>query len=187
MKRLVGYATVAAVCLLAGRLSTRVLREQVTTTRLSPDELLRAVLVEYPYPGFIDRNFQVRIEEVKGASRTIFRSPDEGRPTGSERFLWSRDGSRLVLLGKHFYVTEGVRLQNGEFLYLLYDFPTGRLWCNADQSRAPRFGESELRGYDFGEPLVLTKAKGGLQGSSDPVPGVSIRSSVRPMSGGGGL
>ena len=96
-------------------------------------------------------------------------SPDES-PTGigSERFLWSKDSKRLLLVGKCFWVREGVQLESGEFLYFLYDVPSGQVWCNSDH-RGPPFGPNELAGYDFGESLTLKPmAKGNEQPQNRP-------------------
>jgi hypothetical protein len=58
---------------------------------------LRVILVERP--TFIARNFEVWLENIdSGRERTVFRSPDAGRPVGSERIVWSVDGSRFLLL-----------------------------------------------------------------------------------------
>ena len=148
---------VAIVAVLLGRFTANTFRGETTTSLLSPDEKLRAVLVECS-PRFIDRNFRVYLESTdSGALREIFLSPDEGAPIGSERFLWSRDGKRLLLLGRHFLVEKESQLQNGEMLYLMYDVVSGRLWCNARQLGGPRFGSDEIAGYDFGEPLVCER------------------------------
>jgi len=87
----------------------------------------------------------------------LFRSvsPDESPlGIGSERFLWSADSKRVLLVGKRFWVREGVQLVGGEFLYFLYDVPSRQVWCNSD-SQGPPFGPNELAGYDFGESLTL--------------------------------
>jgi hypothetical protein len=149
---------VAVLGVLLGWFTANAFRRETTTSLLSPDEGLRAVLVESS-PRFIDRNFRVYLESTDSHTlREIFRSPDEGMPIGSERFLWSRDGKRLLLLGRHFFVEKGAQLPNGELLYLMYDIPSGRIWCNAKQSGRGRFGSDELAGCDFGEPLLLKRA-----------------------------
>jgi hypothetical protein len=152
MKRRLIYAAVVAL-VLAGLFAA--LRREETTSLLSPDQRLRAVLLDRPHFPSIDRNFVVRIEETEGVSRKVFMSPDES-PTGigSERFLWSKDSKRLLLVGKRFWVREGVQLESGEFLYFLYDVPSGQVWCNSDR-QGPPFGPNELAGYDFGESLTL--------------------------------
>jgi hypothetical protein len=116
----------------------------VTVTSLSPDDALRVILVERP--GF-DRNFELRLTQVRtGEARTVFQSPDEGRPSGSERIVWSADGSRFLLLGRHFFVTERAKLAGGEQAYLMMDVRSGQQWCNASQQpRLPGFGVDELR------------------------------------------
>ncbi len=97
----------------------------------------------------------MRIEEAGGASRTVFTSPDEPPSgIGQERFLWSKDGTRLLLVGKRFWVRDEAKPADGECLYFLYDVPSGRVWCNSDK-QGPPFGTAELAGYDFGEELTL--------------------------------
>ena len=93
---------------------------------------------------------------------TIFRSPDEGRPIGSERFIWSVDGQYLLLVGRHFYVEGSVRLRTGEELYLLYHLPTRRLRCNARPAQSDRFGFSDLAGISFVEPLTPAETPGAV-------------------------
>ena len=116
------------------------LRLEETTSLWSPDQRLRAVLLDRPHFPSVDRNFVVRIEETEGVSREVFMSPDESPSgIGSERFLWSKDSTRLLLVGKRFWVREGVQLESGEFLYFLYDVPSGQVWCNSDH-RGPPFG-----------------------------------------------
>jgi hypothetical protein len=104
----------------------------VTLTCLSPDDKIRVTLVERRLD--IDRNFHLRLEDVKtGNVKVIFRSPDEGRPVGSERIIWSVDSTRFVLLGRHFYQADAERLSTGEQPYLMIDVFSGRTWCNAHQ------------------------------------------------------
>ncbi|MDH3274880.1 MAG: hypothetical protein OEM99_10120 [Gammaproteobacteria bacterium] len=118
--------------------------EQVTVASLAPDEATRVWVVELP--RFIDRNFAVRVEDLEtGNLTTIFTSPDEGRPVGSERIVWATDGSRFVLLGRHFYVHPEASLPSGESLYLLYDLRSGELWSNAaQQTELPTFSREDL-------------------------------------------
>jgi hypothetical protein len=120
--------------------------ERVTVISLSPDETTRVWVVELP--RFIDRNFAVRVEDLQaGNLKTIFTSPDEGRPIGSERIVWATDSSRFLLLGRHFYVRPEGKLASGESLYLLYDLRTGDLWSNAaQQTKYPAFMQEDLTG-----------------------------------------
>ena len=129
---------------------------RVTTMLFSPDESMRAVLVEKR--SFIDRNFEIRLEwwgSGGATSRTIiFSSPDEGRPVGTERFLWSRDSGKLLLVGKHFFTADDARLPTGEYLYFLYDVATGTKRCNASQGGLyPPFTLSDTAGIGLVEPL----------------------------------
>ncbi len=134
-------------------------REETTTTLLSPDERTLALLVELP--GFLDRNFDVRLrrrDDPKLVTETIFSSPDEGRPVGSERFIWSLDGEWLLLVGRHFCVKGSCRLTSGEDVYLLCNVPTGTTWSNAAQAADYEpFGAEKLVGIDFGQSVKLHK------------------------------
>jgi hypothetical protein len=98
-------------------------------------------------PRLIDRNFELRIENLEkpGVMRTVFRSPDEGRPEGSERVLWSGDGRRFVLVGRHFHVEPSAVLPGGEQVYLYYNVDTGETRCNGTQSDLPRVTIETLR------------------------------------------
>jgi hypothetical protein len=94
--------------------------------------------------GRMDRNFEIWLErKADGFKTNIFRSPDEGRPIGTERIIWSRDHSQFVLVGQHFLVDDGPRIPI-ETLYLLYDIPTGKLWCNASQATGTRFSQTNF-------------------------------------------
>jgi hypothetical protein len=63
-----------------------------TLSCLSPDDRMRVQLTEIKTRFRIDRNFQLRLEDMNSLqSRIVFRSPDEGSPIGSERVIWSVD------------------------------------------------------------------------------------------------
>jgi hypothetical protein len=127
---------------------------QITTAAYSPDGQHRADLVDRKL-HMIDRNFRIRIVELSGSSQFVFHSPDENPLNiGQERFLWSQDGRRLLLVGRGFWVRKGAELANGESLYFLWDAASGKSWCNSDQ-RGPPFDITELEGFDFGENLEL--------------------------------
>lgn len=128
-----------------------ILRDRTTVTSLSPDDRVRARLVERP--GWIDRNFDVILERLDDGTKTVvFSSPDEGRPEGSERFLWSRDGTMLLLVGRHFIVRPpSMALETGETVYLLYHLPSRRTWCNSEQqARFPPIPNDLSSRVDFG-------------------------------------
>ena len=116
-----------------------------TLVSLSPDDRWRVTLIERRLD--VDRNFQLRLEDVKtGKVRVIFRSPDEGFPVGSERIVWSADGSRFLLLGRHFYKADATRLSSGEQLYLMMDLQSGKISCNGhQQSDYPAFSIDDVR------------------------------------------
>jgi hypothetical protein len=130
--------------------------ERITVARLSPDETFRASLSERTGTG---RLFDVRIENlITRKTITVFRSPDEGGPYGSERLIWSKDGTKLLLVGRHFFVKEDLFLDNGDQLYFLYEVPTGRSWCNAEglTGVAP-LKAIVVEGIDFTEPVRLKR------------------------------
>jgi hypothetical protein len=107
----------------------------------SADGAYRVTLLELPN---FDRNFEIWLERAKDGFKTnIFRSPDEGRPVGTERIIWSGDHSQFVLVGRKFSVEDGPRIPM-ETLYVLYDIPTSSLWCNANQAPGPRFTKTNF-------------------------------------------
>jgi hypothetical protein len=127
-----------------------------TVTRLSPDETLRASLVERGFAS-TDRNFQIRLEDLaRGGTERLFHSPDEGGPFGSERLIWSKDGKWLLLVGRHFFVKEDLFLDNGDQLYFLYEVATGKAWTNAkDNFDLPALKAETIHGIEFTEPIRL--------------------------------
>ena len=117
---------------------TRLVARTTTTSRLSPDETIRARLLEGPGSLSLIRNFSIRLEDLaRDKVATIFRSPDEGGPPGTERLIWSKDGTKLLLVGRHFFVKEDLFLDNGDQLYFLHDLPTGKSWCNSAEATPP--------------------------------------------------
>ena len=132
--------------------------ERVTTSRLSPDETLRAVLVELHVNIQLDRNLSIRLDRRKphDTVNLLQSSNDEGKPAGSERFVWSKDGSKLLLLGRHFYVRDDLLLDTGDQAYFLHDRRAGRSWINADvYGRLPPLTADLIAAIDWAEPVVL--------------------------------
>lgn len=116
-----------------------------TTRLLSPDERFLAVLRETP--ALVDRNFRVEItRRDTDTSDVVFTSPDEGLPTGSERFIWGSESQYVLLVGRHFHVVDGARkTERGEAWYLLCDAESGRVWSNAAQMPdVPRIDEAPI-------------------------------------------
>ncbi len=148
-----------------GFLAGRHWAERTTTSRLSPDETLRASVVEPAWRG-IDRNFRIRIEDrARGTTTTIFRSPDEGDPAGTERLIWSKDGTKLLLVGRHFFVKDDLFLDDGDQAYLLYDVREGRAWLNAHElPDAPRLTAAMIDPIEFTEPIRWRGAPPTLDG-----------------------
>ena len=83
----------------------------------------------------------------------IFSSPDEGRPPGTERLMWTAGSECVALLGRRFYVEEDFRLRNGECLYLVYRLTTHDLWCNAKQATTPRLSLPDAVRMGFELPV----------------------------------
>jgi hypothetical protein len=109
--------------------------EIVTASAPSPDGKSKVLLIEKD-DFRIDRNFDVFLEDCSTATpkRTLlFSSPDEGKPVGTERFVWSKDSQFILLVGRQFGTKGDVKLKSGESLYLLYDVKNAILRCNASQ------------------------------------------------------
>jgi len=117
----------------------------------SPDETFRVSLVDQPVFLMPDRNFEVHLEEVaRRHTRVVSRLPEAGVPAGSERVVWSADGSRFLVLGRHFSVADPGNLSTGEQAYLMMDVRSGEVWCNSTQPSArPGFGVEEVRAVEW--------------------------------------
>lgn len=147
------FAVLGGLLVYGGVFSEASRATTVSLASIAPDGRFLAEIVEKT-DGRLDRNFFVRILDLKtGATTNIYNSPDEG-PPGTERIVWSADGSRLLLVGNKFLVDELGRMPDGHQLYLLYDFTTGSLKCNASQDgRYEGFGAAELDGIDWREKV----------------------------------
>jgi hypothetical protein len=122
----------------------------VTLVSLSPDDLTQVILIDSPLIA-LDRNIQVVVEDCRSRSRrTVFVTPDEGKPAGSERGIWSTDSTKFLLLGRHFFVADRGQLANGEQAYLLLDLRDGHIRCNGrDWNEADGFGMTDLQAIDW--------------------------------------
>jgi hypothetical protein len=118
----------------------------VTASAAAPDGRMVVQLVD---PGrLLDRNFIIRLRGSSGWWRQVWASPDEDLP-GGERFVWSRDGGHVLLIGPKFFALPESCLASGEFLYLDLDTKTGAVRSNATQSKGPRFTLADLTGLEF--------------------------------------
>jgi hypothetical protein len=111
--------------------------------------------------GRFDRNFFLRLSDLgSGNATNIFYSPDEGCPI-DERIIWSRDGSRVLLVGREFCVDVNSILPDGQMLYLLYDLKSGNLKCNSNQQeKYPGFNRKDLEAIDWMESIENGSANG---------------------------
>lgn len=125
-------------------------QEQVSLESTSPGGSFMVQIVELPV---FDRNFQVRLIPEGKPPEVIYSSPDEGRPVGTERIIWSKDGDHFLLVGKEFAAGKEARLANGEYLYLLYQVSKKKVHANALQAKHPRFTFDDLNGIEFAEKL----------------------------------
>lgn len=163
VKKALIVSTIVALLLAIGHL--RWLADSTTTQSLSPDEAYRVHLVESRpnLPLKLDRNFRVVLASLDKDDKheitreTVFTSPDEGRPIGSERFIWSKDSEYVLLVGKRFLVATDLPLGHGEQAYFLYHLPSKRSWTNAKQGSGKhgKLTEYELRQIDFAQPVAL--------------------------------
>ncbi|HEY1375861.1 MAG TPA: hypothetical protein VGF55_03670 [Gemmataceae bacterium] len=127
----------------------------VTLVSVSPGDGFRVRLLENQR-DFIDRTFVVEVQSRdysdpdRDGPNVIFRSPDEGGPPGSERVVWSKDGARFLLVGRHFAAPTAPTLATGEIVYLMYDRRTRDVWCNSDQQKTyPHFSLDDLKGREW--------------------------------------
>jgi hypothetical protein len=121
-------------------------KSDATCAAISPDGRWAALLVERN-AGPLDRQFEVRLERRDSSHSTIvFTSPDEGRPVGTERFIWSGCSDYFLLVGRRFFVITGTPVTaDGEDAYLLHQVSAGLSWCNArQQSGLPPIRQSHL-------------------------------------------
>lgn len=141
------HASIALVLLFAVCGCRR--NDSISLASSSPDGAYRVEIAEHS--DRLDRNFHLRLHHLAGKTvATVFDSPDEGRPVGTERIVWSRDSSRFVLIGRHFFVGDEARLTNGEAIYLLYDIKSGSIRCNAtQQSKYLNFTRDDLKNSDW--------------------------------------
>ena len=132
---------------------------ETTVTRLSPDETIRARLVETSPSWSTDRNFRVQLDSlIEGTTTVLYASPGEGRPEGTERLIWSKDGAWLLLVGRHFFVKEDLYLDNGDQAYFLYHMPSGKAWLNsAGSDRLPALKARAIDAIEFTVPVQLKK------------------------------
>jgi hypothetical protein len=134
---------------------------ETTVSRLSPDETILARLIEASATRSLVRHFKVRLQALRSDSRgfdNIFRSSeggDAGQP-GTERLIWSKDGTKLLLVGRHFFVKDDLFLDNGDQAFFLYDVPTRRGWCNSEAPAGlPALTPQMIEGVEFTEPVRL--------------------------------
>ena len=148
--KVVLISTVSAIAAFVGGVTVERGRAICPTTQLlSPDDMQVAILTE-ENRDWMERDFRVDIADVRSQGRrNVFRSPDEGVPRGSERFLWSSDSHYVLLLGRHFIVPSTAVLSSGEIIYLLVDTKSGRIWCNATQASTERFSKADLDDKGF--------------------------------------
>ena len=160
---IIAGVSLAGVVLMLGLIIRWVAEERVTTCRLSPDETCRVWLVDLHINFQLDRNFSIRLERFRQSAprtehtmTTLLRSSaDEGRPEGSERFVWSKDGTKVLLVGRHFYVRDDLMLDNGDQVYFLHDLKSGRSWINTEHDRLPALTADLFAGAEFTEPVIL--------------------------------
>jgi hypothetical protein len=112
----------------------------------------------YEMHAGIDRNFDVTLlNRQNGEKQTIYVSNDQPPSIQRERLVWSRDSTKVVLLGDRYWVDSGSELPSGEIVFLMYDLPTQQLYCNADyendRERIPAAKVIEI----FGEEPFASK------------------------------
>ena len=133
-------------------------RPRATVLRLSPDERTRASLVEVGDGTGGEREVSFRLERTsdRGEAFRLDLPGVAGGVAGTERLIWSRDGTRVVLVGRHFFGHADLMLAGGDELFLLHDVTSGRTWINsAADLRLPPLTADQISGVEFTEPVVL--------------------------------
>lgn len=93
------------------------------------------------------RRFEIWLERVKDGYKTnIYRSPHETPGFGTERIVWRDDHSQFVVIGRNLFVNNPPIVPM-ETLYLLYDLPTGKLWCNSIEGNHRPFSETNIQAW----------------------------------------
>lgn len=130
----------------------------------APDCKHEIVLREVSPAWYIDRNFILVVRDLDNGQREkeIFRSPDEGRPIGTERFYWSTDSAHVLLSGKHFIAvgSTDMKLEDDADPYLLYRVADGKLWFAGERLSSDSLSREQLQEIDFGG-AVRFKESGG--------------------------
>ena len=134
---------------------------RTTITRLSPDEKARASLAGTAWPSQPYRMVQIQLEAPLGSDpRTLFTSGEQGLPAGTERLIWSRDGTWLLVVGRHFFVHADLFLDNGDQLFFLHHLPSGRSWSNeTGEKNIPLLTAEQVRGVEWTEPVVMKEVR----------------------------
>ena len=141
---------------------TSLFADYTSTMSVSPDEEHRIVLIELtPRLPRLDRNFKIVLETLGehglGAigSELLFHLPDSDTPVGTERFIWSKDSTYVLLVGKHFFVQPDLPISGGGQAFLLYHLPTRRSWHKKEQflEGKPELTKEVLQGIEFEQPL----------------------------------
>ncbi|MDB5340315.1 MAG: hypothetical protein JWN70_5934 [Planctomycetaceae bacterium] len=116
----------------------------------SPDRSHRIIVREGI--RLIDRNFRVLlVDRPTGTERVVYTSEDQSPTNTHERFVWSKDSSKVVLVGDRYFVVPGSKLESGEIVFLMYDVNTDKLWCNEDHDRGFQRVSSQQVVDAFGE------------------------------------
>ena len=139
------------------RLTGCLIGERITTSRMSPDETLRIRLVDRgPERNRLDRHFVIRLERLETKqTENIYSSPDESIIEGTERFIWSKDGTKVLLVGRHFFVHDELLLDNGDQVYFLYDVKAEKSWFNSEIRQSSPLTADLINGVEFTEPVIL--------------------------------
>jgi hypothetical protein len=114
------------------------------TVGISPDGRFR-ISVDERRAG-IDRNFLVLLTDLStNRTMTIYKSNDQVSSINRERFVWSADSSKVVLVGDKYWVDPGSELEGGDVVFLMFDLASRKLYCNADYgNELPRIPAADV-------------------------------------------
>lgn len=161
-------ATCGALGFAGGRIFQFVRTPEILAVRLSPDETARIRLIQ-THSFSPEAQLAIQLDRfAAGGPATVARLPEDwdwGGPAGTERFIWARDGTRVLLVGRHFFVRDDLLLATGEEAYFLLDLESGRWWINSadDAMTREREGHGHLptltadliTGIEWTEPVAI--------------------------------
>jgi hypothetical protein len=130
----------------------------IISSSVSPDGAARARVLLFP--AGIDINFEIQVQRVSGmvVEKPLHLHYSGDQCSSNGQFLWTKDGSRVLMIGPRFCVEKSGELPNGQKLFFMHDVRTGQSWCNGFTYRCegqPSFSKADVAGLDWDHPSAL--------------------------------